>query len=145
MLAGRIDPSSEHLSRLTALCSHPYRVCYIGYFLCVKFGSVDERNVVMSESNSIGNTAANAGITAVQSGSAAVRLRETRGFLDRFEPGAEGFSSEDHAVRWTISRALSLERGAIFGLHRLSCTQLAPRITRQCGDQVRILSNLSGE
>jgi len=66
---------------------------------------------------------------AVQSGSAAVRLREARRFLERFEPGAEVLllggsrgSVDD------LARAISIERGATFGLHRLSFTQLAARL-----------------
>ena len=66
---------------------------------------------------------------AVQSGSAAVRLREARRFLEQFEPGAEVLllggsrgSVDD------LARAISIERGATFGLHRLSFTQLAPRL-----------------
>src|SRR5438876_119150 len=68
-------------------------------------------------------------IMAVQSGSAAVRLREARRFLERFEPGAEVLllggsrgSVDD------LARAISIERGATFGLHRLSFTQLAARL-----------------
>src|SRR6266513_2405963 len=70
-------------------------------------------------------------IMAVQSGSAAVRLREARRFLERFEPGAEVLllggsrgSVDD------LARAISIERGATFGLHRLSFTQLAARLAR---------------
>src|SRR5919112_1706386 len=68
-------------------------------------------------------------VTAVQSGSAAVRLREARRFLDQFEPGAEVLLLG--ASRGTVddlARAISLERGATFGLHRLSFTQLAARL-----------------
>ena len=71
----------------------------------------------------------NSTVTAVQSGSAAVRLREGRRFLERFEPGAEVLllggsrgSVDD------LARAISLEKGATFGLHRLSFTQLAARL-----------------
>jgi ATP-dependent helicase/nuclease subunit B len=81
----------------------------------------------MIESGSIQHTL-NDGI-AVQSGSAAVRLREARRFLERFEPGAEVLllggsrgSVDD------LARAISIERGATFGLHRLSFTQLAARL-----------------
>src|SRR5438132_12530716 len=83
----------------------------------------------MSESSSVRHTAIDSVVTAVQSGSAAVRLREARRFLDQFEPGAEVLllggsrgSVDD------LARAISLERGAIFGLHRLSFTQLAARL-----------------
>ncbi|HZD42344.1 MAG TPA: hypothetical protein VE131_16600, partial [Terriglobales bacterium] len=68
-------------------------------------------------------------ITAIQSGSAAVRLREARRFLDQFEPGAEVLllggsrgSVDD------LARVVALEKGATFGLHRLSFTQLAARL-----------------
>src|SRR5207237_8903770 len=68
-------------------------------------------------------------VMGVQSGSAAVRLREARRFLERFEPGAEVLllggsrgSVDD------LARAISIERGATFGLHRLSFTQLAARL-----------------
>jgi len=70
-----------------------------------------------------------AAVTAVRSGSASIRLREARRFLDQFEPGAEVLllggsrgSVDD------LSRAIALERGATFGLHRLSFTQLAARL-----------------
>jgi CRISPR/Cas system-associated exonuclease Cas4 (RecB family) len=68
-------------------------------------------------------------ITAMQSGSAAVRLREARRFLERFEPGAEVLLLG--ALRGAVddlARAISMERGATFGLHRLSFTQLAARL-----------------
>src|SRR5687767_6325927 len=70
-----------------------------------------------------------AAITAVQSGSAAVRLREARRFLEQFEPGAEVLllGASRGAVD-DLARAISLERGATFGLHRLSFTQLAARL-----------------
>src|SRR5262245_47120344 len=71
----------------------------------------------------------NSTVTAIQSGSAAIRLREARGFLERFEPdvevlllGASRGSVDD------LARAIALERGAAFGLHRLSFTQLAARL-----------------
>jgi CRISPR/Cas system-associated exonuclease Cas4 (RecB family) len=66
---------------------------------------------------------------ALQSGSAAVRLREARRFLEQFESGAEVLllggsrgSVDD------LARSIALERGATFGLHRLSFTQLAARL-----------------
>ena len=83
----------------------------------------------MTESGSIRHTVNGGIITAVQSGSAAVRLRAARRFLDQFDPGAEVLllggsrgSVDD------LARAISLERGATFGLHRLSFTQLAARL-----------------
>jgi hypothetical protein len=68
----------------------------------------------------------NAVVTAIQSGSAAIRLREARRFLERFEPGAEVLllGASRGAVD-DLARAISMERGATFGLHRLSFTQLA--------------------
>ena len=83
----------------------------------------------MSESSSVRHTVNDSTIAAVRSGSAAVRLREARRFLDQFGPGAEVLllggsrgSVDD------LARAVSLERGATFGLHRLSFTQLAARL-----------------
>src|SRR5678815_3411440 len=71
----------------------------------------------------------NSTVTAIQSGSAAVRMREARRFLEQFEPGAEVLllggsrgSVDD------LARAIALERGATFGLHRLSFTQFAARL-----------------
>jgi hypothetical protein len=43
----------------------------------------------MPESTSNRETYSDSTVMAVQSGSAAVRLREARRFLDQFEPGAE--------------------------------------------------------
>jgi ATP-dependent helicase/nuclease subunit B len=83
----------------------------------------------MSASNSIRHTAIDSAITAVQSGSAAVRLREARRFLDQFEPGAEVLLlGASRGSVDDLARAISLERGASFGLHRLSFTQLAARL-----------------
>ncbi|HEV8721182.1 MAG TPA: hypothetical protein VGW77_11155 [Candidatus Binatia bacterium] len=76
---------------------------------------------MMRTSNSI--------ITAVQSGSAAVRLREARRFLEQFEPGAEVLLlGASRGSVDDLARTISLERGATFGLHRLSFTQLAARL-----------------
>src|SRR5918996_3170084 len=71
----------------------------------------------------------NSMITAIQSGSAAVRLREARRFVEQFEPGAEVLllGASRGAVD-DLARAVSLEIGATFGLHRLSYTQLAARL-----------------
>ena len=78
----------------------------------------------MSKSTSVRHT-----VTAVQSGSAAVRLREARRFLERFEPGAEVLLlGASRGSVDDLARAISLERGATFGLHRLSFTQLAARL-----------------
>src|SRR5207245_9866690 len=83
----------------------------------------------MSNSTPFRSTATDSTIIAVQSGSAAVRLREARRFLEQFEPGAEvlllgaSLGSVDD-----LACMISLERGATFGLHRLSFTQLAARL-----------------
>jgi CRISPR/Cas system-associated exonuclease Cas4 (RecB family) len=83
----------------------------------------------MSEPTSIGDTAIDSKITALQSGSAAVRLREARRFLQQFEPGAEVLLlGASRGSVDDLARAISLERGATFGLHRLSFTQLAARL-----------------
>ena len=68
-------------------------------------------------------------ITAIQSGSAAARLLEARLFLRQFAPGAEVLLLG--AARGSVddlARAVTLERGASFGLHRLSYVQLAARL-----------------
>ncbi|HEX2494121.1 MAG TPA: PD-(D/E)XK nuclease family protein, partial [Steroidobacter sp.] len=71
----------------------------------------------------------NSTVTAIQSGSAAVRLREARRFVEQFEPGAEVLLlGASRGSVDDLSRAISLERGATFGLHRLSFTQLAARL-----------------
>jgi ATP-dependent helicase/nuclease subunit B len=68
-------------------------------------------------------------VMVVQSGSAAVRLREARRFLEQFEPGAEVLLlGASRGSVDDLARAISLERGATFGLHRLSFTQLAARL-----------------
>ena len=68
-------------------------------------------------------------VTVVQSGSAAVRLREARRFVEQFEPGAEVLLlGASRGSVDDLARAISLERGATFGLHRLSFTQLAARL-----------------
>jgi ATP-dependent helicase/nuclease subunit B len=71
----------------------------------------------------------NSTVTAIQSGSAAVRLREARRFLEQFEPGAEVLLlGASRGSVDDLARAISIERGATFGLHRLSFTQLAARL-----------------
>ena len=83
----------------------------------------------MSASKSVRHNATNSAVTAVQSGSAAVRLREGRRFLERFEPGAEVLLlGASRGSVDDLARAISLEKGATFGLHRLSFTQLAARL-----------------
>lgn len=71
----------------------------------------------------------NSHITAVQSGSAALRLAEARRFVEQFEPGAEVLLvGASRGSVDDLARTISLERGATFGLHRLSFTQLAARL-----------------
>ena len=83
----------------------------------------------MSESGLIRHTVNGSVITAIQSGSAAIRLREARRFLEQFEPGAEVLLlGASRGSVDDLARAISLEKGAAFGLHRLSFTQLAARL-----------------
>ncbi|HEY2917939.1 MAG TPA: PD-(D/E)XK nuclease family protein, partial [Candidatus Binatia bacterium] len=83
----------------------------------------------MTEWGSMRRTLNDAVITAIQSGAASVRLREARWFLDQFEPGAEVLLlGASRGSVDDLARAISLERGATFGLHRLSFTQLAARL-----------------
>jgi ATP-dependent helicase/nuclease subunit B len=83
----------------------------------------------MPESTSNRETYSNSTVVAVQSGSAALRLREARRFLEQFEPGAEVLLlGASRGSVDDLARAISLERGATFGLHRLSFTQLAARL-----------------
>jgi ATP-dependent helicase/nuclease subunit B len=83
----------------------------------------------MSKTSSVQHTANHSALTAVQSGSAAVRLREARRFLEQFEPGAEVLLlGASRGSVDDLARAIALERGATFGLHRLSFTQLAARL-----------------
>ena len=94
----------------------------------------------MSALKSVRHSATGSDITAVQSGSAAVRLREARRFLEQFEPGAEVLllGASRGAVD-DLARTIAMERGATFGLHRLSFTQLAARLAvmETCGSRLR--------
>jgi ATP-dependent helicase/nuclease subunit B len=83
----------------------------------------------MPKKSSVQHAANDSNVTAVQSGSAALRLHEARTFLEQFEPGAEVLllGASRGAVD-DLARAMSLERGTTFGLHRLSFTQLAARL-----------------
>ena len=73
--------------------------------------------------------ASSANLTAVQSASAAIRLGEARRFLAQFEPGTEVLLvGASRGSVDDLARAISLETGATFGLHRLSFTQLAARL-----------------
>jgi ATP-dependent helicase/nuclease subunit B len=83
----------------------------------------------MPESTSKRETYSDSTVMAVQSGSAAVRLREARCFLDQFEPGAEVLLlGASRGSVDDLARAIANERGATFGLHRLSFTQFAARL-----------------
>jgi ATP-dependent helicase/nuclease subunit B len=83
----------------------------------------------MSESGLIRHTVNGSVITAIQSGSAAIRLREARRFLEQFEPGAEVLLlGASRGSVDDLARAISLEKAATFGLHRLSFNQLAARL-----------------
>ena len=61
---------------------------------------------------------------------AAIRLREARAFVDQFAPGDEVLllGASRGAVD-DFARAIARDRGATFGLHRLSFTQLAARLS----------------
>src|SRR5918995_4370785 len=66
---------------------------------------------------------------AIRSASASIRLHEARKFLDTFGPGTEVLllGASRGAVD-DFARSIALEKGATFGLHRLSFTQLAARL-----------------
>src|SRR3954470_19337996 len=82
----------------------------------------------MSEPSSLGHIAGSS-VIAIQSGSATVRLREARRFLDQFEPGAEVLLlGASRGSVDDLARAIANEKGATFGLHRLSFTQFAARL-----------------
>jgi CRISPR/Cas system-associated exonuclease Cas4 (RecB family) len=84
----------------------------------------------MSESTSTRHNGVDtAAVTVIHSGSAGVRLREARRFLEQFEPGAEVLLlGASRGSVDDLARGISLARGATFGLHRLSYTQLAARL-----------------
>ncbi len=67
---------------------------------------------------------------AIQSPTAAIRLREARAFVDQFAPGDEVLllGASRGAVD-DFARGIAVEKGATFGLHRLSFTQLAARLS----------------
>jgi ATP-dependent helicase/nuclease subunit B len=66
---------------------------------------------------------------AIRSASAAIRLHEARKFLNTFSPGTEVLllGASRGAVD-DLARTIAMEKGATFGLHRLSFTQLAARL-----------------
>src|SRR6185369_3087951 len=67
--------------------------------------------------------------TFISSASAAERLREARKFVDQFPPGDEVMLLG--ASRGSVddfARSIAVDKGATFGLHRLSFTQLAARL-----------------
>jgi RecB family exonuclease len=68
-------------------------------------------------------------IRALQSPSAALRLAEARRFIEQFSPGDEVLllGASRGAVD-DFARSIANEKGATFGLHRLSFTQLAARL-----------------
>jgi CRISPR/Cas system-associated exonuclease Cas4 (RecB family) len=58
-----------------------------------------------------------------------VRLRAARRFLEQFEPGAEVLLlGASRGSVDDLARAIALEKGATFGLHRLSFTEFAARL-----------------
>src|SRR5207244_5689042 len=72
---------------------------------------------------------ANSRFRAVTSASASIRLQEARKFLNAFSPGTEILllGASRGAVD-DLARTIAMEKGATFGLHRLSFTQLAARL-----------------
>ena len=66
---------------------------------------------------------------AICSASASIRLHEARKFLNTFRPGTEVLllGASRGAVD-DFARAIAIEKGATFGIHRLSFTQLAARL-----------------
>src|SRR6476620_10447461 len=72
---------------------------------------------------------ADVGVRAFQSPSASIRLQEARRFLDTFNKGTEVLllGASRGAVD-DLARTVAMEKGATFGLHRLSFTQLAARL-----------------
>ena len=83
----------------------------------------------MAESTSIRQSDTASNLIALRSGSAAVRLRQARHFLDQFEPGAEVLLlGASRGSVDDLARAIANEKGATFGLHRLSFTQFAARL-----------------
>ena len=68
-------------------------------------------------------------VSAVRSASAAVRLREAERLLRAFKPGTEVLLlGASRGPVDDLARAIAMERGATFGLHCLSFTQLAVRL-----------------
>ncbi|HEY7447330.1 MAG TPA: PD-(D/E)XK nuclease family protein [Vicinamibacterales bacterium] len=68
-------------------------------------------------------------IRAVSSASASTRLREARQFVDGFESGTEVLLiGPSRGAVDDLARDVAVDRGASFGLHRLSFTQLAARL-----------------
>jgi ATP-dependent helicase/nuclease subunit B len=69
---------------------------------------------------------------AILSASASIRLHEARKFLDTFSAGTEVLllGASRGAVD-DLARTIAMEKGATFGLHRLSFTQLAARLAAE--------------
>ena len=69
------------------------------------------------------------GVRAIRSTSASIRLQEARTFLGAFSAGTEVLllGASRGAVD-DLARMIAMEKGATFGLHRLTFTQLAARL-----------------
>ena len=66
---------------------------------------------------------------AIRSASASLRLQEAREFLNSFSPGTEVLLlGASRGPVDDLARTIAMEKGATFGLHRLSFTQLAARL-----------------
>ena len=83
----------------------------------------------MPNARARGAKSADSGVRIIRSASASVRLQEARRFLDTFSPGTEVLllGASRGAVD-DLARTIAMEKGATFGLHRLSFTQLAARL-----------------
>ena len=83
----------------------------------------------MAGSRSTSGRPSAAPVRAVQSPTAAVRLSHARTFLDQFAAGDDVLllGASRGAVD-DFARAIARDKGATFGLHRLSFTQLAARL-----------------
>lgn len=68
-------------------------------------------------------------LRAIQSPSASIRLREAREFVNQCPPGDEVLLlGASRGSVDDLARSIAMEKGATFGLHRLSFTQLAARL-----------------
>src|SRR6266852_6782627 len=83
----------------------------------------------MAKARAQSSKSTDVGVRAFRSPSASIRLQEARRFLDTFSKGTEVLllGASRGAVD-DLARTIAMEKGATFGLHRLSFTQLAARL-----------------